>query len=191
MSLEHALLGFLQYKPLSGYDMKKTFDSTVNHFWPADQSQIYRTLNKLTAEQLIDMKLVVQTDKPNSKIYSITEKGKEEFLNWLESPISMAVPRIPLLVKIYFAAQLSDDVIISILEKVSNQIHDRIDSMEKVNRAVFIADTEPLTSRDLFFKGLTYDYGLMVNNAILNWVEKVIEQIQKGEYKQATQNIKE
>lgn len=191
MSLEHALLGFLQYKPLSGYDMKKTFDSTVNHFWPADQSQIYRTLNKLTAQHLIDMELVIQTDKPNSKIYSITEKGKEEFLNWLKSPISMAAPRIPLLVKIYFAAELSDDVIISILEKVSDQIHERINSMKNVNKAVFIADTEPLTSRDLFFKELTYDYGLMVNDAILHWIEKVIEQIKKREYQQDTKDIKE
>lgn len=189
MSLEHALLGFLQYKPLSGYDMKKTFDSTVNHFWPADQSQIYRTLNKLTAEQLIDMELVVQTSKPNIKIYSITEKGKEEFLNWLNSPISMSTPRIPWLVRIYFAAELSDDVIISILKKVSDQLRDRINSMKKINRSAFITDTKPLTSRDLFFKELTYDYGLMVNNAILNWIEKVIEQIKKGEYQHYTSDI--
>lgn len=182
MSLEYALLGFLQYKPLSGYDMKKNFDSTVNHFWPADQSQIYRTLNKLTAEELIDMELVIQKDKPNSKIYSITEKGKEEFLNWLKSPISMATPRIPWLVHIYFAAELSDDVIISILEKVADQIRDRINSMDKTTRSVFITDAKPLTSRDLFFKELTYDYGITINNAILHWIEKVIEQIQKGEY---------
>ena len=47
MSLEHAILGFLQYKPMSGYDLKKIFDTSVRHFWPADQSQIYRTLTRL------------------------------------------------------------------------------------------------------------------------------------------------
>ncbi|MDP4146866.1 MAG: PadR family transcriptional regulator [Bacillota bacterium] len=182
MSLEHALLGFLQYTPLSGYDLKKTFDTTVNHFWPADQSQIYRTLNKLTTEGLIDMELVIQKDKPNSKIYHITKKGEEEFLDWLKSPINMATPRIPLLVQIYFAAELSDEVIISIFEKVADQIRDRINSFKNVTKAIFIADTKPLTQRDLFFKELTYDYGLTINNAILNWIEKVIEQIQKGEY---------
>ena len=45
MSLDHAILGFLNYKPLSGYDLKKVFDSSVRHFWYADQSQIYRTLS--------------------------------------------------------------------------------------------------------------------------------------------------
>ena len=42
MSLEYAILGFLCYKPLSGYDLKKIFDNSVQHFWPADQGQIYR-----------------------------------------------------------------------------------------------------------------------------------------------------
>jgi hypothetical protein len=44
MSLEFAILGFLNYQPYSGYDLKKIFDTSVRHFWPADQSQIYRTL---------------------------------------------------------------------------------------------------------------------------------------------------
>ena len=48
MSLEYAILGFLNYLPLSGYDLKKMFDTSVQHFWPADQSQIYRTLARLT-----------------------------------------------------------------------------------------------------------------------------------------------
>ena len=48
MSLEFAILGFLNYHPYSGYDLKKIFDTSVSHFWPADQSQIYRTLSRLT-----------------------------------------------------------------------------------------------------------------------------------------------
>lgn len=73
MSLEYAILGFLQYKPIFGYDMKKMFDASIKHFWSADQSQIYRALNKLTNEGLIDIKLIIQDNKPNSKIYNVTE----------------------------------------------------------------------------------------------------------------------
>ena len=46
MSLEHAILGFLTYRPMSGYDLKKFFDESVRHFWSAPQSQIYRTLGR-------------------------------------------------------------------------------------------------------------------------------------------------
>jgi PadR family transcriptional regulator AphA len=32
MSLKHAILGFINYRPLSGYDLKKIFDGSVRYF---------------------------------------------------------------------------------------------------------------------------------------------------------------
>ena len=58
MSLEQAILGFLNYRPFSGYDLKKIFDTSVRHFWPADQSQIYRTLNRLAEKSLAEMEVI-------------------------------------------------------------------------------------------------------------------------------------
>jgi PadR family transcriptional regulator AphA len=55
MSLEYSILGFLSYKPFSGYDLKKAFDNSVRHFWYADQSQIYRTLARLTEQGYVEM----------------------------------------------------------------------------------------------------------------------------------------
>ncbi len=182
MSLEYAILGVLQYKPVSGYDIKKILDTSINHFWSADQSQIYRTLNKMEKDEQINMELVIQSDKPNSKVYHITEKGKEEFLNWLNSPMTMVEHRIPWLMQFFFAAQLSDEAIISILEQVSEQIKKRID----VNASNNLRDAKSykiaFTERDLFFMELTHDYGLMIHRSILQWVEKTILQIQKKEH---------
>ena len=73
MSLEYAILGFLNYHPYTGYDLKKVFDTSIHHFWPADQSQIYRTLARLTREGLTEMEKVPQDDRPDRKVYSITE----------------------------------------------------------------------------------------------------------------------
>jgi len=184
MSLEYAILGFLQYKPISGYDMKKMLDASIRHFWSADQSQIYRTLNKLTNEGLIDMKLVIQDNKPNSKIYHITERGKEEFLNWLNSPMPMVEPRISWLIQVFFAAQLSDDAIINIFKQTATQIRNRINAYEKTNKMEFIVDNDGFAPRDLFFIELTYDYGLMLHNSILEWIEKAIKQIEEKEHPQ-------
>ncbi len=48
MSLPHAILGFLREQPLTGYALKtQRFDVSVANFWPADQAQIYRTLDRL------------------------------------------------------------------------------------------------------------------------------------------------
>ena len=67
MSLEHAILGFLNYRAFSGYDLKKAFDTSVNHFWPADQSQIYRTLARLAERGWAEMEIVPQEDRPDRK----------------------------------------------------------------------------------------------------------------------------
>ena len=72
MSLEYAILGFLNYRPLSGYDLKKVFDNSVRHFWPADQSQIYRTLAKLAEQGHVEQEIVRGLDRPDRKEYRIT-----------------------------------------------------------------------------------------------------------------------
>ena len=47
MSLENALLGLLNHRPMTGYDLKRIFDDPMEFFWVAQMSQIYRELNKL------------------------------------------------------------------------------------------------------------------------------------------------
>ena len=182
MSLEYAILGFLQYKPISGYDMKKMFDTSIKHFWPADQSQIYRTLSKLKKEDLIDMKLIIQENRPNSKIYSLTEKGEEVFLNWLSKPVGIEESRVPWLMQVFFAARLSDDMIISIFQQTAKQIRRKTVAHEEITRLQSIVDDESLSQRDLFFIELTYDYGSMLRNSVLQWIEKAIKRIEEKKY---------
>ena len=79
MSLKYALLGFLHYDSMTGYQLKQHFDNTFRHFWNTSLSQIYPTLNQMKEEELLDVEIIYQ-DKPlNSKVYHITDKGKEEF----------------------------------------------------------------------------------------------------------------
>ena len=85
MSLEYAILGFLNYKPMTGYDLKKAFDDSVRHFWYADQSQIYRTLNRLNEKDWVSRDVIEQDTRPDRKEYSITDSGREALRQWLIS----------------------------------------------------------------------------------------------------------
>ena len=51
------------------------FDASVRHFWPADQSQIYRTLSHLADKGLAELEVVEQIDRPDRKVYHITPAG--------------------------------------------------------------------------------------------------------------------
>src|SRR5258707_14862615 len=113
MSLMHAILGFLSYKPQTGYDLKtEAFDDSVAHFWPADQAQIYRTLDKLTEQGLVESRIEIQQERPNRKVYQITEAGRAELEAWLQTFQPVPPHRDPFLVQLFFADELPNDAIL-------------------------------------------------------------------------------
>ena len=83
MSLRHGILGLLNYYDMSGYDLMKLFESSLSYFWHVRTSQIYLELNKMTEDGLVISKTYVQDSRPNKKIFTITENGKNELKNWL------------------------------------------------------------------------------------------------------------
>ncbi len=52
MSLGFGILGFLNYGPMSGYDLVKAFESSLQFFWHAQSSHIYLELKKTGKEGL-------------------------------------------------------------------------------------------------------------------------------------------
>ncbi|MDR3295983.1 MAG: PadR family transcriptional regulator [Clostridiales Family XIII bacterium] len=86
MSLKYGILGFLQYGAQSGWALDKAFKASVDHFWHATLSQIYRELNSMEQNGMVASETVIQNDKPNKKEYSVTPKGSEAFMAWLGSP---------------------------------------------------------------------------------------------------------
>ena len=83
MSLQYGILGLLNYAPMTGYNLKKLFDESVNNIWEASLSQIYRELGTLEKNGLVTSQIEQQDDRPDKKIYSISEEGKIAFSEWL------------------------------------------------------------------------------------------------------------
>ena len=83
MSLSHGILGFLTYGEMSGYDLAKAFGSSLDFFWHAQTSQIYLELKKLEGQGLVAGRLIPQQEKPNKRLYRLTEAGRREFFRWL------------------------------------------------------------------------------------------------------------
>ena len=109
MSLEMALLGFLSYRPMTGYDMKKMTDN-VGPSWTAPQSQIYTALHSLEKRELVTVEVVQQDTKPNRKLYHMTPKGEEALQEWMSEAHPPRVLRNPFLLQLWFAG-LVDDVV--------------------------------------------------------------------------------
>ena len=115
MSLEMALLGFLSYRPMTGYDMKKMTDN-VGPSWSAPQSQIYTALHRLEKRELVTVEVVQQDTKPNRKLYHMTPKGDEALQDWMSEAHPPRVLRNPFLLQLWLTGLVDDDVVLRFLE---------------------------------------------------------------------------
>jgi DNA-binding PadR family transcriptional regulator len=178
MSLDYAILGFLNYQPYSGYDLKKAFDNSIQHFWPADQSQIYRTLARLAERELAEVEVVHQEERPARKVYSITEAGQEELRRWLLAPLPPSEPRHPELIQVFFAGQLDDDEILALFEREAERWREALARYDQVPEASAKYVQQIGSPRETYFWLLTLECGIKSAEAQLAWLESVIERIQ-------------
>ena len=181
MSLEYAILGFLNYKAFSGYDLKKIFDHSIRHFWSADQSQIYRTLARLTEQGLAEVEVVEQLDRPDRKLYHITAAGKQALIDWLGGPFPMQEARSAPLVQIFFAGKLPDEVVRAKFVEAAGLFRTLLERYQQVPTQIdeFVDMVD--SPREVFFWMQTLELGRKTMQAQLEWAENVIRQFDQHE----------
>jgi PadR family transcriptional regulator, regulatory protein AphA len=184
MSLDYAILGFINYHPYTGYDLKKIFDTSIRHFWPADQSQIYRTLARLTENGWAEMEKIPQADRPDRKVYSITDAGRAELLRWISGPPPMGEPRSAPLIQVFFAGQLSDGEVLEKFEGYAAVMRSILSLYDQVPGQLGPFEEEITSPREHFFWLLTLENGITNMQANLAWAESVIERIKNGKVPQ-------
>ncbi len=182
MSLKHAILGFLSFAPLSGYDLKKAFDRSVSHFWPANQSQIYRTLAELEREGFVEKEVIAREERLDMKIYDITEAGQTELHRWLTTPLPPQDTREPLLIQVFFGATVTDAELIHLLQHEVNVTRERLELYKTMYEWVQEQPGRATEARPLFMSMLTLEYGLRAQVVLLRWLESALERLKAGNY---------
>ncbi|MBI4785338.1 MAG: PadR family transcriptional regulator [Oscillatoriophycideae cyanobacterium NC_groundwater_1537_Pr4_S-0.65um_50_18] len=176
MSLAHVILGLLQQQERTGYDLKtECFNQCIAHLWQADQAQIYRTLDKLEAQGWIVCTVEIQHDRPNRKVFQITESGKAEFIRWLQTHQPLPILRDPLLAQLHFAAQLPNEAIVHLLEQELEARREKLAECEAVDVPSL---DDPIASRDQKMHRLVLELVTQREQTYLNWLQKAIEIIQ-------------
>lgn len=175
MSLPHAILGFLDVMPLTGYDLKNlAFDRTVAHFWPAAQPQIYRELERMTDAGWVTRQIEMQEGRPNRHVYSITTSGRGELQCWLQSYQPPPAHREAFLIQLFFAAQLPKAAIHQLLEQQLMAHQQRLRQLEQIEAP------QPTTLHEQqrrFFALMTRDLGQRLEQTYIAWLQSCIQQV--------------
>lgn len=96
-TLSYGLLALLTANSLSGYELAHD----IKPLWRAGHSQIYPLLMNMELKGYISHTVVEQSDKPDKKIYTITEAGLAKLREWVETPAESPVLRDELHFKLY------------------------------------------------------------------------------------------
>ncbi|MGW6700654.1 PadR family transcriptional regulator [Nocardia sp. NPDC055049] len=100
MALRNAILAALLDGEASGYDLAKEFDASVANFWMATPQQLYRELDRMAADGLIDTRVVQQERRPNKRLHSITRAGHAALHEFVASEPKPTAIRDELMVRV-------------------------------------------------------------------------------------------
>ncbi len=100
MALKHAIIAALQDGEATGYELSKRFDVSVANFWPATPQQIYRELDRLESDGMLEARLIEQSSRPNKRLFSVTPAGHDELGRFIRTAARPTAVRDDLLVKV-------------------------------------------------------------------------------------------
>ena len=101
MSLAYAIMTALTEDELTGYELAKSFDTSLGFFWHASHQQIYRELKILSQKGWVHSRSVAQARRPDKTLYELTALGLEELHAWVESSSKVRPAKDELLIKLY------------------------------------------------------------------------------------------
>jgi len=175
MALSHSILATLvgRGKSLSGYDLAKEFNSSVGFYWKTTHQQIYRELARLEKEGMVTSEIIKQKDRPDKKIYSITENGIKHLVEWIAEP-SMPTPiKEDMLVKMYVGFLVPKEILIKELEQLK-ELHEEKLKLFKEYEKIYFSDIKSLPLKGKY-RYLNLRTGINFEIFHIKWCEEAIE----------------
>ncbi|MER7457924.1 PadR family transcriptional regulator [Micromonospora sp. NPDC126480] len=117
MALRHAVLAALLDGEYSGYQLAKIFDVSLSNFWYAVPQQLYAELTRLEREGLISGRQVIQRDRPNKRLFTVTDAGLAELAAFTTTPSKPTSIREDLLVMVQAVDRLDPAPVIAQLDE--------------------------------------------------------------------------
>jgi DNA-binding PadR family transcriptional regulator len=181
------LLGLLSVESMSGYDLGQTIRTSVGFFWNESYGQIYPNLKRLAAEGCVTAKKERQKGKPDKRIYSITEKGRERLAAWLEVEPQPEIARNELLLKLFFGAQILPEISIANVERMMKRERAFLREFRRIEQ-----EELPKSQQypDAPYWKMAARYGQLELEAHQRWCEETLDELRKIAKKQRKKSEK-
>ncbi len=145
-------------------------DASVRHFWPADQAQIYRTLQALEAEGLVS---VEDTDNSRQRrVHSATPAGLAALDDWLRTVQPVEDSREPFLIKMFFGDRIGPDGVRDLLLARRVEAEEMLATLRGI-----AASIPPKGDLGLRLRRATLLSGLRHVEAEIQWINETLQEL--------------
>ena len=171
-NLRFVILGLLSQQELSGYDIKKLFETEINDFWYANHSQIYPELIKMEADGLITSRLDVVGEKLEKKYYSLTDEGRDALSMWLKEPLPVPAPsRDEFPMKLYLLNEASAPELPAMLDEELSRHENKLSYLQARQALVF--GTGTLDPKDRIGHRCILAYAILRETNYITWLRQL------------------
>ena len=165
MKGREVILGILRNKPQTGYEINDVLKNQISYFYDGTYGMIYPTLKKLEQEGKVVKQTIIQADKPNKNVFSITAAGKKELQTYLNSDAVAEVFKSDFLMKLFFGDNLSHSQIINLMEK---EIQLKTAQINHLQSSLQQWEQEGITDS----QKITVGYGLAHYTAVVDYLNQ-------------------
>lgn len=176
--LKHGILGLLNYHDMTGYEVMEVFKDSLNYFWIAQTSQIYRELQGLEKHGWVRKTVVPQQGKPDKNVYSITETGKAELLRWLSESGPGLNPRTPVLMKVFFLGERGWEENISYFRRLKEECEQFLEHLSEVPEHIAAYENLLGEKEKSVYWQMTVDYGRRNMQMYIDWAQECIRRLE-------------
>jgi PadR family transcriptional regulator, regulatory protein AphA len=171
MDIQYAILGFLNWRPLSGYDLKKLIAESELFYWSGNNNQIYNSLIHLHKEGWVTQQVEYQESLPARKIYSITDEGRARLRGWQAAAPELPEFHNPFLIQLAWSDLLSTEEVDQLLARYAEEVEVQL-RMRRAE-ALRLADAPQRTPREAFLWRKIHENLTAKYQHELDWVRQV------------------
>lgn len=170
--LQYIILGLLNQRPQTGYDLAKAFENEIGEFWQAQHSQIYPLLRRMEDAGEITHEDTVAGEKLAKKQYTLTPSGHDKLVDWVSEPSPELTPsKDEFILKLYFIKTDKDPRIQPMLREQLRLHQTQLDHLEGRLKTVFPTDA---AKQQAYGHYLILDHAIERERDYVAWLSKYL-----------------
>ncbi|MEM7411836.1 MAG: PadR family transcriptional regulator [Myxococcota bacterium] len=171
-----ALLGFLSWGPMSGYDLRGVIEGSISNFWSEGFGRIYPMLAELAAAGLATRAESESAGGRPRHVYTITAAGRAALERWLHEPPVDRPPRDERLLKLFFGARTDLEASRRLVRDFRAELEGTLEHYAETRaRLEAVAASAPADQR---FWLMTLRSGELRAEAQLTWCAEVLAELE-------------